>query len=72
MSGMQRLSPRQEALDAILSTRSELDATLISEPAWEKLVAVAWDNRSHAGDRRDIRREVRGILHETGRAADDS
>ena len=72
MSGTQRLSPRQEALDAILLTRAELDATLVSEAAWEKLVAVAWDNRSHAGERRDIRREVRNVLHETGRGEGDS
>lgn len=66
MSRSERVSPRQEALNAILETRGITDNTLITAQAWERLVALAWENRTHAGDRREIRREVRRILLEDG------
>ncbi|GAB3156001.1 hypothetical protein GCM10027058_29360 [Microbacterium neimengense] len=68
MSTSQRPSPRQEALAAILQTRDLLDAALLSADAWEKLITLAWDNRTHVGDRREIRRDVRGILLASARA----
>lgn len=66
------MSPRQEALDAILQTRGIADNTTISAEAWEKLVTLAWDKRTHVGDRREIRREVRRILLEDGRRGVDA
>lgn len=73
MSSTQRPSPRQEALNAILETRAITDdEVVISESAWEKLVTLAWDNRSHVGDRREIRRQVRSILLEDGRGGSDA
>lgn len=62
MSSSQRPSPRQEALTAILETHELLDDILLDAAAWEKLVSLAWDNRSHVGDRREIRREMKNIL----------
>lgn len=68
MSTSQRPSPRQEALAAILQTHGLLDGALLTPDAWEKLITLAWDNRTHVGDRREIRRDVRGILLEAARA----
>jgi hypothetical protein len=64
----QRPSPRREALAAILQTHGLLDDPLLTPDAWEKLITLAWDRRTHVGDRREIRREVRDILLETARA----
>lgn len=68
MSISQRPSPRQEALTAILHTHGLLDEALLSASAWEKLVTLAWDNRTYVGDRRDIRRGLRDILLESARS----
>lgn len=68
MSTSQRPSPRQEALAAILQTHGLLDDALLTADAWEKLITLAWDNRTHVGDRREIRRDVRSILLEAARA----
>ena len=67
MSSSDRLSPRQEALDAILATRMLRDEPLIYAATGGKLEAPAWDNRSHEGDRREIRRAARSILIEAQR-----
>lgn len=67
MNSEQRLSPRQEALDAILATSADTPGTTIGRSSWGKLVSLAWDNRSHVGDRRDIQRELRSILLEASR-----
>lgn len=67
MSSSERLSPRQEALNAILETRGIAETTTVSTHGWERLVALAWDKRTHVGDRREIRREIRRILLEDGR-----
>lgn len=72
MRDSQSPSPRHEALNAILETRAIADEGLISEAAWDKLVTVAWDQRTYVGDRREIRREIRTILLESGRAAGES
>jgi hypothetical protein len=72
MSSSQRPSPRQEALNAILETRAIADEGSISEAAWDKLVTLAWDQRTYVGDRREIRREIRTILLDSGRSAGES
>lgn len=71
MSSSERLSPRQEALNAILEVRGIADDASISTHAWERLVSLAWDKRTHVGDRREIRREVRQILLEDAREEGD-
>lgn len=68
MTTSHRPSPRQEALAAILQTHRQLDDPLLTADAWEKLITLAWDNRTHVGDRREIRRDVRSILLESARA----
>ncbi len=68
MTTSQRPSPRQEALNAILETQQGLEETLLDADAWEKLVSLAWDHRTHVGDRRELRREVKSILLEAARA----
>lgn len=68
MDSLHKPSPRQEALYAILETSASLDRVLIDEVAWERLITLAWDNRSHVGDRREIRRQIRNILIESDRA----
>lgn len=67
MSGTERPSPRQEALNAVLRTRAEVQGSRISEAAWRRLVALAWDNRSQSGSRRDLRREMRAVLMDDSR-----
>ena len=68
MSTSQRPSPRQEALTAILQTHELLDDSLLNANVWEKLITLAWDHRTHVGERREIRRDVRSILLEAARA----
>jgi hypothetical protein len=67
MSRPDRLSPRQEALDAILATSAAAADSTIDATTWDRLVALAWDNRAYAGDRREIRREIRAILLDSTR-----
>lgn len=67
MSESPRLSPRQEALYAILESSAASNDTLISDSVWDKLVTIAWDNRSHVGDRREIQRQIRATLLEASR-----
>lgn len=62
--GTDRLSPREEALEAVLSSQAASEESGLSDLAWEKLVSLAWENRAHAGDRREIRKRVREILVE--------
>jgi hypothetical protein len=68
MSRSTPVSPRQEALDAILSVRGDFPDATIGADTWEKLVAISWDSRSQSGDRRDIQREIRRVLLESTRA----
>lgn len=63
------LSPRQEALNSILAERAEYEGATIDVDVWDKLVTIAWDNRTHAGDRRDIRRDIREALLDVARQA---
>lgn len=72
MSHEERPSPRQEALYAILETQATTEDTTISETAWNKLVTLAWDTRSHVGDRREIRRQIKAILMDDARMAGDN
>jgi hypothetical protein len=67
MSKPARPSPRQEALYAILETSAEMGDATISDSVWDKLVTIAWDNRHHVGDRRDVQRQVRATLLEASR-----
>jgi len=69
MTSEPRLSPRQEALDVILATSNETPGASIGSASWEKLVSLAWDNRSQVGDRREIQRQVRSILLDGSREA---
>ena len=62
--GNGRPSPREEALRAVLSSQPESGEAGLSAMSWEKLVGLAWENRAHAGDRREIRKQVREILIE--------
>ncbi|GIG53334.1 hypothetical protein Dac01nite_00860 [Demequina activiva] len=72
MSQLERPSPREEALVAILKTRSDTEGAEISPAAWSKLVAHAWDRRNHLGDRREIQREIKRVLLEDAhKVADD-
>ena len=65
-------SPRQEALYAILESSAESSDTTISDRVWDKLVTIAWDNRSHVGDRREIQRQIRATLLEASREDGDT
>lgn len=71
MSKPPRPSPRQEALHAILESSDALSDSTISDNVWEKLVSIAWDNRSHVGDRREIQRQIRSTLLEASREGGD-
>lgn len=71
MSKPPRPSPRQEALYAILESSAESSDSTISDSVWEKLVSIAWDNRSHVGDRREIQRQIRATLLEASREGGD-
>jgi hypothetical protein len=67
MSQSSRLSPRHEALNAILQARQAHLGPAIHPDTWDKIVGIAWDNRTLAGDRREIQRELRQVLLEASR-----
>lgn len=60
-------SPRQEALHSILRVRQAYPNVTLDIDAWDKIVAIAWDNRTHSGDRREIQRALRAVLLEASR-----
>jgi hypothetical protein len=65
MSHPTAISPREEALRAILQTREVHESgehMTIDLMTWDRLVAIAWDNRSEIGDRREVQRELRSAL----------
>lgn len=64
------LSPRNEALAAILGIRETYSDASISSDTWEKIVALAWDSRTRSGDRRETQRELRQVLLEASRVFD--
>jgi hypothetical protein len=61
------LSPRQEALNSILQVCTTYPSATISPGIWDKLVGIAWENRTQAGDRREIQRHLRQVLLESAR-----
>jgi hypothetical protein len=67
MTQSRQLSPRQEALDSILQVRETYPGATIDTDTWDKLVGIAWDNRTQTGDRREIQRSLREVLLEASR-----
>jgi hypothetical protein len=61
------LSSRQEALSSILQVRETYPGATIDTDTWDKLVSIAWDNRTQTGDRREIQRSLRAVLLEASR-----
>jgi len=76
MSHPTPISPREEALRAILQTREGHESSehmTIDMMTWDKMVAIAWDNRSQLGDRREVQRELRSaLLAGLGTGGDDA
>ena len=68
MTQSRPLSPRQEALDSIMQVRETYPGATIDSDTWDKLVGIAWDNRTQTGDRREIQRSLREVLLEASRA----
>jgi hypothetical protein len=66
-----KLSPRQEALNSILQERTEYEGATIEPHVWDKLVTIAWDSRTHSGDRREIQRAIRAVLLDAARQKGD-
>lgn len=67
MSQSTPLSPRQEALNSILRVRDTYPNATIDPDTWDKLVGIAWENRTQLGDRRVIQRDLRQVLLESTR-----
>lgn len=67
MSTEHRISPREEAIKAILKVHESLIEPLTTDVAWEKMLDLAWDNRTHESDRTQIQRELRQILLDASR-----
>jgi hypothetical protein len=67
MTQSRPLSPRQGALDSILEVRKTYPGATIDADTWDKLVGIAWDNRTQTGDRREIQRSLREVLLEASR-----
>lgn len=67
MTQSRPLAPRQEALDSILQVRETYPGATIDSDTWDKLVGIAWDNRTQTGDRREIQRSLREVLLEASR-----
>jgi hypothetical protein len=67
MAQSRTLSPRQEALNSILQVRQTYIGATIDTDTWDRLVGIAWDNRTQTGDRREIQRSLREVLLEASR-----
>jgi hypothetical protein len=67
MTQSRTLAPRQEALNSILQVRETYAGATIDADTWDKLVGIAWDNRTLTGDRREIQRNLREVLLEASR-----
>jgi len=67
MSGSKPISPREEALKAILAVRASLPGPRIDTTTWDALVELAWENRTQEGDRREIQRNLRQVLLQASR-----
>ena len=68
MTQSRPLSPRQEALNSILQVRQAYPGPTIDTDAWDKLVSIAWDNRTQTGDRREVQRNLREVLLDVSRS----
>ena len=62
------MSPRREALNSILQVRETYLGATIDADTWDKLVGIAWDNRTQTGDRREIQRSLRQVLLDASRS----
>lgn len=63
-------SPRQEALNAVLMVREAYANASINPSTWDRLLEIAWENRTQVGDRREIQRNLRQVLLESTRNRD--
>lgn len=72
MNGSVPISPLEEALKAILEVRKSLDDPRIDAVAWEAMIEIAWDNRTHEGDRRETQRSLRKVLLQASRRSEPS
>lgn len=70
MSQPHQISPREEALKAILRVHEAIADPLTTDTAWTKMLDLAWENRTHDDDRVSIQRELRQILLEASRGAE--
>lgn len=62
MSSARGTSSRQEALNAILQVRQQMNEPMISADNWSRIVTAAWQQRVQSDDRQSLRRELREIL----------
>jgi hypothetical protein len=67
MAASTPLSPRQEALNSILQVRQSHPNATLDADTWDKIVTIAWDNRTNSGDRREIQRALREVLLDASR-----
>lgn len=72
MSGSSSISPREEALRAILGVRESVDGPRLDIATWETVIELAWDHRTQDGDRREVQRELRRILLQASRGTEDT
>ncbi len=72
MSGSTPISPREEALRAILQARDFVGGPRIDVATWDTLIEIAWDNRTQEGDRREVQRNLRQVLLRASRGTESS
>jgi hypothetical protein len=67
MTHSNQISPRSEAINSIIEVRGKAEGATIMPQSWDKIVGIAWENRTLVGDRRDVQRELRQVLLESTR-----
>jgi len=67
MTSSTPLSPRREALNAILHVRQSYPNANLDEGTWDKIVTLSWESRTLSGDRRELQRALRAVLLEASR-----
>lgn len=72
MSGSTPISPREEALKAILQVRESLSGPKIDIVTWDTVIEIAWENRTQEGDRREMQRNLRQVLLQASRGTEPS
>jgi hypothetical protein len=72
MSESSSISPREEALQAILDVRESVGGPRLDITTWERVIELAWDHRTHDGDRREVQRELRQILLQASRGVEET